>query len=129
MEAEDGGGSRKKADCRGDIKKEPIVDKFGFSEVDGIKYLDGTSPSDFDENWQFIEGKRSDLSNKYFSVRWGFLRGRSKKDGALYSSPSVFLLKDWQGKPISFTLPDKHVSPLRQFLQEVEKEKESSLVL
>ena len=110
------------------MEKEPVLDKFGFCRVDGNKYLDNTSPSDFNETWHFIEGKKSELASKFFTVRWALLRGRSKKDGSLYSSPSVFLLKDWQGKPISFTLPDKHVPPLRKFLEEVEKEKASSLV-
>ena len=120
---------KKKADEpdeQGDMtEKKAVLDKFGFCEVDGNRYLDGTSPADFeeDDSFHFMEGLKSELGNKFFSVRWAHLRGRSKRDGSLYSSPSVFLQKDWQGKIISFTLPDKHVPNLRKFLQEVEQEK------
>ena len=121
---------KRKADCEGVMLKEtPVVDRFGFCKEDGHKYLDDTAPSDFHDSFHFNEGKQSELGNKYFSVRWAHLRGRSKKDGALYSSPSIFLLRDWQAsKPISFTLPDKHVTALRKFLQEVEQEKLSALI-
>ena len=121
---------KRKADCEGVMLKEtPVVDRFGFCTEDGHKYLDDTAPSDFHDSFHFNEGKQSELGNKYFSVRWAHLRGRSKKDGALYSSPSIFLLRDWQpSKPISFTLPDKHVTSLRKFLQEVEQEKMSALI-
>ena len=121
---------KRKADCEGVMLREtPVVDRFGFCTEDGHKYLDDTAPSDFHDSFHFNEGKQSELGNKYFSVRWAHLRGRSKKDGALYSSPSIFLLRDWQpSKPISFTLPDKHVTSLRKFLQEVEQEKMSALI-
>ena len=121
---------KRKADCEGVmLEKTPVVDRFGFCTEDGHKYLDDTAPSDFHDSFHFNEGKQSELGNKYFSVRWAHLRGRSKKDGALYSSPSIFLLRDWQpSKPISFTLPDKHVTSLRKFLQEVEQEKMSALI-
>lgn len=102
------------------------LDKYGFAEVDGNKYLDDTCPSDFSV-FNFMEGKQAELANKYYQVRWAQLRGRSKKDGSLYSSPSIFLQKEWQGKYLSFTLPDKHVTHLRNFLDEVTCEQASRL--
>lgn len=104
------------------------VDKFGFSSLDGNKYLDDCAPQDFPDSFHFNEGvKQTELGNQFFSARYALLRGRSKKDGSLYSSPSVFLQKDWQGKFLTFTLPDRHVTPLRKFLEEVEREKQSTL--
>ena len=110
------------------LERSCAVDKFGFSTVDGNKYLDDCAPQDFpDSPFHFNEGKQTELGNQWFSARWALLRGRSKKDGSLYSSPSIFLQKDWQGKYLTFTLPDKHVSALRKFLEEVEREKQSTL--
>ena len=110
------------------LERTCAVDKFGFSTVDGNKYLDDTAPQDFpDSSFHFNESKQTELGNQWFSARYALLRGRSKKDGSLYSSPSIFLQKDWQGKYLTFTLPDKHVSALRKFLEEVEREKQSTL--
>ena len=109
------------------LERSCAVDKFGFSTVDGNKYLDDCAPQDFPDSFHFNEGKQTELGNQWFSARWALLRGRSKKDGSLYSSPSIFLQKDWQGKYLTFTLPDKHVSALRKFLEEVEREKQSTL--
>ena len=119
---------KKKVQCEGSVMEGPVaVDKYGFSTLDGNKYLDDTTPSDFPDSFHFNEAKKSELGNKFFSVRWALLRGRSKKDGSLYSSPSIFLQKDWQGRTLNFTMPDKHVSALRKFLEEVENEKLSTL--
>ena len=110
------------------LERTCAVDKFGFSTVDGNRYLDDTAPQDFpDSSFHFNESKQTELGNQWFSARYALLRGRSKKDGSLYSSPSIFLQKDWQGKYLTFTLPDKHVSALRKFLEEVEREKQSTL--
>ena len=109
------------------LEKSCAVDKFGFSSLDGNKYLDDCAPQDFPDSFHFNEGKQTELGNQFFSARYALLRGRSKKDGSLYSSPSVFLQKDWQGKFLTFTLPDRHVTPLRKFLEEVEREKQSTL--
>ena len=109
------------------LEKSCAVDKFGFSSLDGNKYLDDCAPQDFPDSFHFNEGKQTELGNQFFSARYALLRGRSKKDGSLYSSPSVFLQKDWQGRFLTFTLPDRHVTPLRKFLEEVEREKQSTL--
>ena len=109
------------------LEKSCAVDKFGFSSLDGNKYLDDCAPQDFPDSFHFNEGKQTELGNQFFSARYALLRGRSKKDGSLYSSPSVFLQKDWQGRYLTFTLPDRHVTPLRKFLEEVEREKQSTL--
>ena len=109
------------------LEKSCAVDKFGFSSLDGNKYLDDCAPQDFPESFHFNESNQTELGNQFFSARYALLRGRSKKDGSLYSSPSVFLQKDWQGRFLTFTLPDRHVTPLRKFLQEVEREKQSTL--
>ena len=109
------------------LEKSCAVDKFGFSSLDGNKYLDDCAPQDFPDSFHFNEGKQTELGNQFFSARYALLRGRSKKDGSLYSSPCVFLQKDWQGRFLTFTLPDRHVTPLRKFLEEVEREKQSTL--
>ena len=109
------------------LEKSCAVDKFGFSSLDGNKYLDDCAPQDFPDSFHFNEGKQTELGNQFFSARYALLRGRSKKDGSLYSSPCIFLQKDWQGKFLTFTLPDRHVTPLRKFLEEVEREKQSTL--
>ena len=109
------------------LEKSCAVDKFGFSSLDGNKYLDDCAPQDFPDSFHFNEGKQTELGNQFFSARYALLRGRSKKDGSLYSSPCVFLQKDWQGRYLTFTLPDRHVTPLRKFLEEVEREKQSTL--
>ena len=109
------------------LEKSCAVDKFGFSSLDGNKYLDDCAPQDFPDSFHFNESKQTELGNQFFSARYALLRGRSKKDGSLYSSPSVFLQKDWQGRFLTFTLPDRHVTPLRKFLEEVEREKQSTL--
>ena len=109
------------------LERSCAVDKFGFSSLDGNKYLDDCAPQDFPESFHFNESNQTELGNQFFSARYALLRGRSKKDGQLYSSPSVFLQKDWQGRFLTFTLPDRHVTPLRKFLQEVEREKQSTL--
>ena len=109
------------------LEKSCAVDKFGFSSLDGNKYLDDCAPQDFPDSFHFNESNQTELGNQFFSARYALLRGRSKKDGSLYSSPSVFLQKDWQGKFLTFTLPDRHVTPLRKFLEEVEREKQSTL--
>ena len=109
------------------LERSCAVDKFGFSSLDGNKYLDDCAPQDFPESFHFNESNQTELGNQFFSARYALLRGRSKKDGQLYSSPSVFLQKDWQGRFLTFTLPDRHVTPLRKFLQEVEREKQSNL--
>ena len=109
------------------LEKSCAVDKFGFSSLDGNKYLDDCAPQDFPDSFHFNEGKQTELGNQFFSARYALLRGRSKKDMSLYSSPCVFLQKDWQGRYLTFTLPDRHVTPLRKFLEEVEREKQSTL--
>ena len=109
------------------LEKSCAVDKFGFSSLDGNKYLDDCAPQDFPDSFHFNESNQTELGNQFFSARYALLRGRSKKDGSLYSSPSVFLQKDWQGRFLTFTLPDRHVTPLRKFLEEVEREKQSTL--
>ena len=109
------------------LEKSCAVDKFGFSSLDGNKYLDDCAPQDFPDSFHFNEANQTELGNQFFSARYALLRGRSKKDGSLYSSPSVFLQKDWQGRFLTFTLPDRHVTPLRKFLEEVEREKQSTL--
>ena len=109
------------------LEKSCAVDKFGFSSLDGNKYLDDCAPQDFPDSFHFNESNQTELGNQFFSARYALLRGRSKKDGSLYSSPSVFLQKDWQGRYLTFTLPDRHVTPLRKFLEEVEREKQSTL--
>ena len=117
----------KKLSRQGSALEQSAVDKFGFSSLDGNKYLDDCAPQDFPDSFHFNEGKQTELGNQFFSARYALLRGRSKKDGSLYSSPSVFLQKDWQGRYLTFTLPDRHVTPLRKFLEEVEREKQSTL--
>ena len=109
------------------LEKSCAVDKFGFSSLDGNKYLDDCAPQDFPDSFHFNESNQTELGNQFFSARYALLRGRSKKDGSLYSSPCVFLQKDWQGRFLTFTLPDRHVTPLRKFLEEVEREKQSTL--
>ena len=109
------------------LEKSCAVDKFGFSSLDGNKYLDDCAPQDFPDSFHFNESNQTELGNQFFSARYALLRGRSKKDGSLYSSPCIFLQKDWQGKFLTFTLPDRHVTPLRKFLEEVEREKQSTL--
>ena len=109
------------------LEKSCAVDKFGFSSLDGNKYLDDCAPQDFPDSFHFNESNQTELGNQFFSARYALLRGRSKKDGSLYSSPCVFLQKDWQGRYLTFTLPDRHVTPLRKFLEEVEREKQSTL--
>ena len=109
------------------LERSCAVDKFGFSSLDGNKYLDDCAPQDFPDSFHFNESKQTELGNQFFSARYALLRGRSKKDGSLYSSPSVFLQKDWQGRFLTFTLPDRHVPALRKFLEEVEREKQSTL--
>ena len=109
------------------LEKSCAVDKFGFSSLDGNKYLDDCAPQDFPDSFHFNESNQTELGNQFFSARYALLRGRSKKDGSLYSSPSVFLQKDWQGRFLTFTLPDRHVTPLRKFLEEVERERQSTL--
>ena len=109
------------------MEKSCAVDKFGFSSLDGNKYLDDCAPGDFPDSFHFNVSKQTELGNQFFSARYASLRGRSKKDGSLYSSPCVFLQKDWQGKYLTFTLPDRHVTALRKFLEEVEREKQSTL--
>ena len=109
------------------LERSCAVDKFGFSSLDGNKYLDDCAPQDFPDSFHFNESNQTELGNQFFSARYALLRGRSKKDGSLYSSPSVFLQKDWQGRFLTFTLPDRHVTPLRKFLEEVEREKQSTL--
>ena len=109
------------------LEKSCAVDKFGFSSLDGNKYLDDCAPQDFPDSFHFNEANQTELGNQFFSARYALLRGRSKKDGSLYSSPCIFLQKDWQGKFLTFTLPDRHVTPLRKFLEEVEREKQSTL--
>ena len=109
------------------LEKSCAVDKFGFSSLDGNKYLDDCAPQDFPDSFHFNESNQTELGNQFFSARYALLRGRSKKDMSLYSSPCVFLQKDWQGRYLTFTLPDRHVTPLRKFLEEVEREKQSTL--
>ena len=109
------------------LERSCAVDKFGFSSLDGNKYLDDCAPQDFPDSFHFNESNQTELGNQFFSARYALLRGRSKKDGSLYSSPCIFLQKDWQGKFLTFTLPDRHVTPLRKFLEEVEREKQSTL--
>ena len=117
----------KKLSRQGSALEQSAVDKFGFSSLDGNKYLDDCAPQDFPDSFHFNEGKQTELGNQFFSARYALLRGRSKKDMSLYSSPCVFLQKDWQGRDLTFTLPDRHVTPLRKFLEEVEREKQSTL--
>ena len=103
------------------VTNELAVDEFGFSLVDGHKYVDGTRPSDFPppgpDGFIRKEALGWDSENlPILSGRHALLRGR-KLNGTLYSIPSLFLLKNFEGEHITFHLPDKYCYILQYFTE------------
>ena len=102
------------------------VDEFGFSLVDGHKYVDGTRPSDFPPSGPdgFIRKEALGWNSENLPIlsgRHALLRGR-KLNGTLYSIPSLFLLKNFEGEHITFHLPDKYCYKLQYFMESLGKQ-------
>ena len=101
---------------------QPDLDEFGFSKEDGNMYLDGTRPADFPPAHPDFDMRKEDLSTDddstglKFSGRYALLRGRDK-DGSLYSSPTIFLLKEFQGEHECFHIPANHCFALKYFTE------------
>ena len=100
------------------------LDKFGFSLEDGNRYLDGTCPldfppadPDFDMRNEVLATSKTGLE---FSARYVLLRGR--KSGELYSKPTLFLIKECEGKHEIFSLADDHCFALQYFTESVGKQ-------
>ena len=108
------------------VTNELAVDEFGFSLVDGHKYVDGTRPSDFPPPGPdgFIRKAVLSWNSENLPIlsgRHALLRGR-KLNGTLYSIPSLFLLKNFEGEHITFHLPDKYCYKLQYFMESLGKQ-------